>query len=169
MTFAEMEATTKQAMGQLEELKKQMKDMPPEQRKAMEKMLGSTGMGGASKSKIEVTNTGEKKTISGYSCVKYILKEDGKEFGTIWTTSGLAGYDAMKKDMKKFSERLMAQMPKGKELVDAMKKIEGFPIQTTLGNVVSTVTKVEKKAIARSEFEVPAGYKKVTPKEITGK
>jgi hypothetical protein len=46
MTFSEMEAATKQAMGQMEALKKQMKDMPPEQRKAMEKMLGNTAMGG---------------------------------------------------------------------------------------------------------------------------
>jgi hypothetical protein len=169
MTFAEMEAATKQAMGQMEQLRKQMKDMPPEQRKAMEKMLGNTGMGGESKSKIEVINTGEKSTISGYSCVKYILKEDGKEIGTIWTTASVPDYDAMKKDMKKFSERLMAQMPKGKELADAMKKVEGFPIQTTLGNITSTVTKVEKRTIAKSEFDVPAGYKKVTPKEITNK
>jgi hypothetical protein len=169
MTFAEMEAATKQAMGQMDELKEQMKDMPPEQREAMEKMLGNTGMGSKSKSKMEVAKTGEKSTISGYSCVKYILKENGKEVGIIWTTASVSGYDGMKKDMKKFSERLMAQMPKGKELSDAILKINGFPIQTQLGNITSTVTKVEKKKIATSEFEVPAGFKKVSPKEITGK
>jgi hypothetical protein len=169
MTFAEMEAATKQAMGQMEAFKKQLKDMPPEQRKAMEKMLGNSAMGGTAKTKIDAKNTGEKKTINGYSCVKYILKEDGKEITTVWTTAQVPGYSGMQKDMKKFSERLMAQMPKGKALAEAMKKVEGFPIQTIMGNITSTVTKVEKKAIAKGEFEVPAGYKKVTPKEITGK
>lgn len=168
MTFAQMEAATKQAMSQIEELRKKMKDMPPEQRKQMEAMLGSSDMAGMSKSKIEVKKTGEKKTINGYACIKYILKENGKEVGTIWTTGAVADYAKMKNDMKEFSERLMTQMPNGKELANAMKKVEGFPIQTSIAGMTTTVTKVEKKLISISEFEVPAGYKKVKPQDNMG-
>jgi hypothetical protein len=52
-----------------------------------------------------------------------------------------------------------------KGLSDAFKKIDGFPVQTeVMAGIVSTVTKVEKKVAPASEFEVPAGYKKVAPK-----
>jgi hypothetical protein len=74
----------------------------------------------------------------------------------------------MQKDMKEFGQRMAAQMPKASEMVAAMKKVEGFPIQTTIAGITTTVTKIEKKVIAASEFEIPAGYTKVAPKDLTG-
>jgi hypothetical protein len=167
MTFSELEAYAKKANKQLEGMSEQLKNMPPEQRKAMEKMMGSMGLGGQA-SKIDVIKTGEKKTICGYSCVKYTMNENGKEVGSVWTTTGVPGYDAMQKDMKEFSQRMAAQMPKAKEMMEAFKKVEGFPVETTMAGITTTVTKIEKKTVAASEFEVPAGYKKVAPKEIPG-
>jgi hypothetical protein len=35
-----------------------------------------------------------------------------------------------------------------------------------MAGITMTVTKVEKKVVAASEFEVPAGYKKVPPKNF---
>jgi len=170
MTFAEMEAFTKKANkaheGKMAEMNEQMKNMPPEQRKAMEKMMGSMGMGGQG-TKIDVKKTGEKKTICGYSCVKYSMKEKGKEVGSMWTTTGVPGYKNMQKDMKEFGQRMAAQMPKASEMMTAMKKVEGFPVQTTIAGITTTVTKIEKKGIAASEFEIPAGYKKVALKNLT--
>jgi hypothetical protein len=170
MTFAEMEAYAKKANKKLEgkmaEMNEQLKNMPPEQRKAMEQMMGNAGMGGQN-AKIDVMKTTEKKTISGYACVKYALKEDGKEIGSLWTTTGVPDFSGMQKDMKEFGQRMAAQMPKAGEMVAAMKKVEGFPVQTTIAGITTTVTKIEKKAVAASEFEVPAGYKKVVPKDLT--
>jgi 2,4-dienoyl-CoA reductase-like NADH-dependent reductase (Old Yellow Enzyme family) len=117
--------------------------------------------------KIDVIKTGEKKTICGYSCVKYAMKENGKEIGSIWTTTGVPGYDIMQKDMKDFSQRMAVQMPKAGEMMEAFKKVDGFPVQTTIAGITTTVTKIEKKAVAASEFEVPSGYKKVAPKNLT--
>jgi len=170
MTFSELEAYAKKANKQLEgkmaEMNEQLKNMPPEQKKMMEQMMGSALMGGKD-SKIDVVKTGEKKTICGYSCVKFAMKENGKEIGSIWTTTGVPGYDKMQKDMKEFSQRMAAQMPKAGQMMEAFKKVEGFPVQTTIAGITTTVTKIEQKAVAASEFEIPAGYKKVAPKQLT--
>jgi hypothetical protein len=173
MTFTEMEALTKKMSSELDgkmaEMKKQMENMPPEQRKMMEKMMGSTAMGGNPNAKTVVIKTAESKTISGYPCVKYALKEDGKEVGSVWTTTKVPDYGSMQKDMKEFGRRMAALMPRGAaQMVAAMEKVVGFTIQTTIAGITSTVTKIEKKTIATSQFEVPSGYKKVTPKELTG-
>jgi hypothetical protein len=170
MTFAEMEAYAKKANKKLEgkmaEMNEQLKNMPPEQRKAMEQMMGSVGMGGQNAT-IDVIKTAEKKTISGYACIKYAMKEGGKEIGSMWTTTGVPDFSSMQKDMKEFGLRMAAQMPKAGEMIAAMKKVEGFPVQTTIAGITTIVTKIEKKAVAASEFEVPVDYKKVTPKNLT--
>ncbi len=173
MTFAEFEANMKKMNGEAEDkmskMKKQLESMPEEQRKMMEKMLGSQIMGGDSQTKIDAVKTSEKKTISGYACVKYSLEEDGKEIGNVWTTTSVPDFSNMQKDMKEYSRRMTAQMPmKGSQIATAMMKIEGFPIQTTIANITTTVIKIEKKSIAASEFEVPSGYKKVDPKILMG-
>ena len=61
--------------------------------------------------KIEVTSSEEKETISGFACNKYDVKEDGKDFMSIWTTGEITGYGGMKADMKEFSRRLAALIP----------------------------------------------------------
>jgi hypothetical protein len=174
MTFAELQAYTKNSSakldGQMAEMKKQLEKMPPEQRKAMEKMMENQGMAGTSNGKIEVVKTAEKKDISGYACVKYVLQEDGKETGSVWTTTGIPDFKSMQKDFKDFGQRMAAQMPtKGGQMAAAMAKIDGFPIQTTIAGITTTVTKIEKKPVAVTEFEVPAGYKKVDQKSLMNK
>jgi hypothetical protein len=159
MTFAELEQLGKQMNAKMGELQKQMKDMPEEQRKMMEKMLGSS-MPGKKDPKVEVTKTGETKTISGFSCARYSVKQDGKETVSLWVTPEVKGYAAMKQDMVEQSKRMAALTPGGlKGLAEAMMKIEGFPIETEMGTLMkSTVTKIEAKTVPGSEFEVPAGF-----------
>jgi hypothetical protein len=41
-------------------------------------------------------------------------------------------------------------------------------IQATIMGITTTVSKIEKKTIPASEFDIPSGYKKVSPKEFTG-
>jgi hypothetical protein len=168
MTFAEMEANAKKANKKLEEMNEKLKNLPPEQRKMMEQMMGKAAMGGQN-AKIDVIKTAEKKNISGYICIKYAMKEDTTEIGSVWTTTGVPDFGSMQKDMKEFGQRMAAQMPKAGEMVEAMKKVEGFPVQTTIAGITTTVTKIENKVAAASEFEVPAGYKKVPPKNFKDK
>jgi hypothetical protein len=166
MTFSEMEAMAKKAGGEMDaqmaEMKKQLAAMPAEQREAMEKMMGGMMKGGGEETKMDVSKTGETKTISGYKCTKYLIKENDKEFGTLWTTTGVPDFGAMQNDFKTFSQRMASLTTmRGSQMAAAMKKIEGFPIQTIIAGMTMTVTKFEKRSIAASEFEVPSGYKKV--------
>jgi len=172
MTFAEMEAMMKKVGGKMDskmaEMQKQLAGMPEEQRKMVEKMMGDKmgGRGSAQDAAIDVKKTGDKKSISGFSCTKVVITEDDKDVMTMWVTKDVSGFDAMRKDWEEFSKRMMAMNPMGgKGLGEAFKKVDGFPIQTEMGHgITSTVTKVEKKTAPASEFEVPSGYKKVKPK-----
>jgi hypothetical protein len=146
MTFSEMEKTAKKAGGEMDaqmaELKKQLADMPAEQREAMEQMMGGKTKSSGEEAKLDVSKTGETKTLSGYKCTKYLIKENDKEFGTLWTTTSVPDFGAMQNDFKAFSQRMAS-------------------LTTIIAGMTMTVTKFEKRSIAASEFEVPSGYKKV--------
>lgn len=166
MTFAELEAlvqkTNKELEGQMAKLKEHLAGLPEDQRKSMEQMMAGQ-LGGPDKaSAISVAKSSETKTISGYACTNYVLTDGGKDIGSIWTSTAVPGYAAMQKDFKEFSQRLASQMTaRGPQMADAMQKVEGFPIETTIGGMTAMVTKISKASVAQSEFEVPAGFKKV--------
>ena len=164
MTFGELEAGMKKVSGAMDakmaELREQMKGMPEEQRKMMEKMMGK--MGGGDQGAISVEKTGEKKTVSGYACTKYIVSQGGDEIVTMWVTKDIAGFDAMRRDMEEFGERMAALTPKfGKAMGEGMKKVDGFPMQSETSGIISVVKTVDKRSTPLSEFSVPAGYTKV--------
>jgi len=161
MTFADMEAFAKKAGDRMAQMKEQMKNMPPEQRKQMEAMTSM--MGGGAEVPVEISATGETKTVGGFKCAKYVVKRGGKEIMTMWATKDLAGFENLRKDWMEFGKR-MASLTKMSGLGEAYQKIEGFPMETDMDmmgkTMTTTVTKVEKKSTAASEFTVPAGYTK---------
>jgi hypothetical protein len=166
ITFTELEAYIKKATdalkGQMEELKKQLASLPEDQRKAMEQMMGGQMSGGDDSAKVEVTKTSETKLISGYACTKYSIRKGAEEAAAVWTTTAVPDFGAMQKDFKEFGQRLASQMSiNGKEMGVAMQQVEGFPVETSISGMTATVTKVAKATVAKSEFEVPAGFKKV--------
>jgi GLPGLI family protein len=168
-TFDQLETSMKGVSSQMDkhmaEIQKKMESLPPEQRKMMEQMMGNKMPGKTSTAKVDVKDTGEKKTIGGYACTKYEISQDGKRLFTIWTTKEMKGFDSMKKDMEEFGQSMAAMMPmNGKAYAEGMKTVEGFPIQTELGTMTMTVTKTEKRLTPSSEFEIPDGYKEVKSK-----
>lgn len=171
MTFAEIEQMGKHMNAQMEQLQKQMKDMPEEQRKMMEKMLGGKAPGAQKEAKVDVVKTGEQKAINGFACTRYSIKRDGKEEASLWVTPDVKGFAGMRQDFLEQSRRMSAMTPGGfKGLIDAMQKIDGFPIETEIGAMMkTTVTKIDMKTVAASEFEVPAGFTKVDNKLQEGK
>ena len=170
MTFAELEGMMKKTVGQLDEkmaeMRDKLKDMPEEQRKMVEQMIGDKMPGKNKEVKVEVTATGEKKTISGYACEEYVIKQNGKDLMTLWTSKDVKAFDEMRKDFEEFKSRMAVLTPMaGKGLAEGMKNLKGFPIQTLLSmGLTSIVTKIEKRSTPPSEFEVPPGYKKVKSK-----
>jgi hypothetical protein len=67
----------------------------------------------------------------------------------------------MKSDFERFSSSMgsLSQITAG--ISEAYQKIEGFPVQTEIGGMTNTVTKVERRSTPASQFDVPAGYTKV--------
>ena len=173
ITFAELEKKMKELGGkmdkQLEDMRKQFAALPPDQRKVMEQMMGDKMRGLNSSGKFDVKRTGESKTIGGYACAKYSVRQDGKETVGLWTTKDVKDFELIRKDLEQFGQRMAAMTPNtGKGLAEAMKNLEGFPIQTEFMGMTSTVSKIEKRNTPGSEFEVPAGYTKVAPKMFQG-
>ena len=167
MTFAEMEGKMKKMGGQMSEkmaeAEKELENLPPEQKKMVEEMMAKMGQKKGER-KIEVTETGEKKTISGHSCTEYVAKEDGKSFLTVWTTNDIKNFETLAKDIGEFSRRMAELNPMfGSQRAEATKKIKGFPILTETEQFTTLVTKVEKRSTPASEFDVPKGYTKVKP------
>lgn len=168
MTFAEMESAGKSMQAQMEaargKMEEQMKGMSPEQRAMMEKMMPKMpSAGGAKASPVTVQNTAETKTIAGHTCTKYVATQDGKTVLVAWTAKDVKGFDALRGDWLTYQKRLARTNGAfGSALADAYAKIEGFPMETEMGNVEVSVTKVENRTTPASEFEVPGGYKKET-------
>jgi GLPGLI family protein len=166
ITFAQMEAMMKKGKSKLDarmaEMRKKMESMPEEQRKMMEKMMGSKMAGMNKDVKIDVTATGEHKPISGYACTKYVATQDGEEIMTFWTTKDAKEFASMRQDFESWASRMAALNPMaGKGYQEAFMKLQGFPIETDMGDIKNVVTKIEKRSTPLSEFEVPAGYTKV--------
>jgi hypothetical protein len=164
-TFAELEKSMKAASAKMEKqmagMQEQLKNLPEEQRKMMEGMLGTQG---GTAGNVQMSKSGETKKISGFSCAKYVAKEGEKELMTLWTTTDVKGFEPLRKDYEALSRRMTAMNPRlMKGLIDAMSKVEGFPIETDWGGMTNTVLKIEQRSTPESEFSIPAGFKKVTP------
>jgi hypothetical protein len=159
MTFAELEKEMQKASAKMADMQKQMQGMPPEQRAMVEKMLGNA----TDKTPVTVTPGSETRTISGFSCKKYTLQRGEKTVVTVWATKDITGYEAIRKDWDQVQKRLMAMVPGGaRGIAEAMANVPGFAIETSMeGGMKNVVTKFEKRSVPTSEFEVPAGYKKV--------
>jgi GLPGLI family protein len=168
MPFAELEAMSKQMQTQMEgaraEMQAKMKDLPPEQRAMVEKMMGKMQGGAEKEPNVDVKATAESKKIEGFACTKYVATEDGKTILTAWTTNDIPAFAPMRADFVALQRRLNATNRTFRSgLSQAYEKIDGFPMETQTDTLKSVVTKVEPKAIAASEFEPPAGYKKEAP------
>jgi hypothetical protein len=164
MTFAEMEQMMKgvdAAMSQqMEAMKEQLAQLPEEQRKMAEEMMGSRMKKAPT---VEVTKTEETSTISGYACTKYLVKHDGEHASTVWATKDVTGFETMKEDMEEFGRRMKAMTKNlgSKDPSGILEGVEGFPVQTeTKDGWKTVVTKVEQASTPAAEYEVPSDYKK---------
>jgi hypothetical protein len=167
VTFAQLEEGAKKGNAKMDErmaeMRKQLEDMPEDQRKMVEQMMGGR-MGMMKKeTSFDVAKTSDRRKIQGYTCTKFHVTEDGKEFMSIWASKDVREFEPLRKDFESFSQR-MATMQGGitpKGLAAAMQKVDGFPFEIEMENgMKQTVTKIEKRAIPDGEFEIPAGYKK---------
>jgi hypothetical protein len=142
-----------------------MKNLPPEQRARMERMMNGQGPD------LKFAAKGQKKTINGFACEMYDVTMDGKPFQESciapWGTGPFTKDDA---DKAKALFTSLASMMKGMPGagVQHMASYPGVPVQTThlnpamggTGKWTQTLKSVSRAAIPASQFQVPAGYTK---------
>ncbi|MEO6303992.1 MAG: DUF4412 domain-containing protein [Bacteroidia bacterium] len=107
-----------------------------------------------------VKKIGEEK-VNGYKCI-HALVSTGKETYDVWNTKDFADYAQYNEAMN--SNEKMGSNKRQQALKDA--GCDGFPVKTVHkgnereGEMTMELVKMEKKNFSKSEFEIPADYKK---------
>jgi len=181
-TWRVMDKATMINLGQhinpaMEKMQEALKNMPPERRMMMEKMLARQGVNSAmmgGKVEMQVKKTSETKTINGYPCVKYETWQKDEKLAEHWVTDwkripGSQEAQGVFQDMAAFSREVGEGAFKGSRgsasFFDSIGKIEGYPVLTRIfsnGTIVteSRLTGVEEKSISAQEFDPPKDYVK---------
>ncbi len=160
----EMKAQMAKADEAMQEMQEQFKNMPPEQRKMMEKMMGDnlSSMASGEGMKISVKKTNERKKINGYDCFKVVYFSGDQPVMDIWLTDKYQLGDEFAKSYAQLG------LLKG-DMSEATKNMKGFPIRSEtqmdagMGKKIestTTVTKIVPTSVSDSEFELPKGLKK---------
>lgn len=159
--FEDIDKQMKQIQQQMAE---KMEQLDPQQRQMMQEMLGEkfNAMFDRSSMQASFKVTGKTKNINGYKCKQVIMLLNKSPLMEMWLTDR---YN-LGNDFIEYYEK--SGLVKGK--ISNAKELSGFPIYTKmetttkLGNSVeeTTVKKIVQTKIVDKEFEIPAGYKKVT-------
>lgn len=153
----------------MQQMKAQLKDMPPEVQKQMEAQMKAVEGTSSAEAQIQLKATGKKETVHGYSCEVYQ-----------WTAPDGVGEACiahkLSVDMKPFiaaTAKLgdkLAKLTGGKQGPAAFAMLtmakQGFPIRTKRssqvgGNTVeitSEITSIEAMKIDGAKFQVPKDY-----------
>ena len=174
-------ATVDQMASRLADARKKleasMKDMPPERRAMMEKMMGQMGGAGTAPKRV-LKNTGRSETVGGIKCAVWEASEAGKKAEELCAAApgAVPGGDEMMKTLKEVADMFKGftqNLGGGNRAENAWRDLEtinGVPIMTRSfddgGKVTSEnrLNVARKESVAASQFEVPAGY---TEKKIS--
>lgn len=158
-----------------------LKNVPPEQRAMMEKMMkGRMPPQAASpvRARVELQRTGESGDKNGYPCVKYEATLNGRTVREMWVTpwDNVEGGDEAAEafeEMAEFFAEMRDSMPKfgGDEdendnPFESMKEMNGFPVLSyeiaADGSISSesALNSSTRRTLDPDEFEPPSGYKR---------
>jgi hypothetical protein len=158
----------------LAQVRQQMANMPPDQRKMVEEMLAKQGAGTQQAAPtVTFEKSGGKQTVGKWSCEGYARLENGRKVQDL-CIARMADVGLTRDDLKAFtSMSAMMKSGLGRDQgatmdFDAMSKAIGFdgvPVRTVLylpnGQQHETTLKaVERKSLPPATFELPAGYTK---------
>jgi hypothetical protein len=175
-SMSQMKTQMDQAMAQMQQ---QMASLPPEQRKRMEAMMASRGMGpsaGATPPQVHYEKAGDPKKVGGYSCTPYhVTMPGGPE--SEFCMAPLSDLGLTRDDLKSFINfgKFMSQMggvgaqrsPMAQFDVDSVKQqigFDGFPVQTTFNapdgrhTIQTTLMSIKHEEPPPATFDLPAGY-----------
>jgi hypothetical protein len=166
-----------------------MKEMPPDQRKAMEDLLQQMPSANASSASppvarrpgVTIEPTAETATIAGHHTSKIMVYADGKPYQEVWLAHGLT----MKADLDlrrlrslqaQLMQAIMADIPSRQSVEEdpAYTQLleQGYPIKIVeLGeggeaDSVTEVVRIDKRDISEREFQAPEGYRRIDLREF---
>ena len=172
-----MHAVAGQMNEAMAKLQEQLKNMPPERRAMVEKMMKGrmSGMGAPPPAPSKVVATGRTGSAGGYACEVYEVSRAGVKHREMCVTGwanigGGAGPGAVMKDMAAFTKEMMSSVTKSMGVsgqpgnpLDFVDQVEGFPVSTRHfenGRLKSetVLESMEERSLDGSIFEPPAGY-----------
>jgi hypothetical protein len=178
MDKATVDQMVSQLGGVMAQMQEAMKNMPPEQRAAMEKMMaGRLGGAAPAAEPVVMHNTGEHGTEAGYAAVRWEATRGGRKIREMWVASwssihGAAEAQAAMSAMAEYGKSMMESLSKsglpiGRSIDDSLfqfQALNGFPVVTREfgddGKATSetTLKGARQETIPASEFQPPAGY-----------
>ncbi len=174
MDKASMQNTMDQAGAAMKQMQERMKNMPPEQRQQMEKMMGANmpGMASGKKDVYESKDTGKSDTVEGRKCRLWNMLKNGKlqEELCVAPFSAFPGKEDFQKTFKELAEAfegLAGAIPGAGDQTKARSAINGYPVRIRpyddAGKLrgIETVLKTwAEESIPASTFDIPTGFKK---------
>lgn len=169
--FEAMNAKIQEQMNspEMKKAQEQLKNLPPEQRAQMEKMMGGMFT-------ISVEKSGTSRKIAGYDCENWTIAigqfSKSEECVTTQLKYPVAAWDAYKGFADSMKSMMAAMGPMAKDAMkmqEQFKKMKGLPLAYTsstdiMGHktvIASEVTSIKYGPIPASAFAIPAGYTKV--------
>jgi len=152
-TFDELRA-------QMEQARKQLDAMPPEARKMM----------GGMDAEVTLQPTGKTEKIAGYEAKEYALS-GGPTTGSVWATEEIV-LPSKAEDWDKFRGAIGGAGGPGSKLGEAMAKLKGFPLRTSVTYAVGPITagfatevqSVTMQAAPPEVMTIPTDARKVAPR-----
>jgi len=175
MTKEDMKKMAAGAGEMMAKMQERMKNMTPEQRAQMEKMMGNRipgGMGTGQPDTWEAKNLGTTATVEGRKCQNWNLIRNGAPFEELCVVPykslpGKEDFQAVFKEMAEAFGEIAKSMPGADQSAKARININGYPVRTRLyagdGKFRPTetiMTKWVEESIPAAMFEVPKGYAK---------
>ena len=175
-SMAQMKAQMDQMQAQMQQ---RMASMPPEQRKQMEAMMASRGMGpnaSATPPQITYTKAGDPKKVGDYTCTPFKVTM-AAGVTSDFCMAKLSDIGLTRDDLKSFVAfgTFMGQMggtgtqrsPMASIDFDSIKKqigFDGFPVQTSHSSpdgshtVETTLKSIQHQDAPAGTFDLPAGF-----------
>lgn len=172
MTRADVEKMAQQMAGVRQQQEQMLKELPPEQRAVVEKMMKQQ-MGAAKPVDVTVKRVG-RESVGKYAATKYELLANGQRTEEIWAAAldqlsfQPAEYETFLQ-FARFFEKLSqaaAQFSSTDVMARHAEAIEGFPVKMISydgGRVTSEMQllRAERQTVSDDKFQLPPGLKKV--------
>lgn len=178
---ATLERYAKQMGSAMAKMQEQLKNMPPEQRAQVEKMMGGrmSGMASAQTDVYEAQDTGRRDIAEGRKCGVWNMLKNGAVYEELCVVpfSSLPGKEDVQQAFKRITEAfegLASAFPNAPKDVKARANINGYPVRARSiadGKPTGSETVLQtwkEESFPASIFEVPAGYKKEDMPKLGG-